>query len=240
MPSEVAAAAATAATGPDLTLLALILHADPIVKAVMLLLTIASVACWSIILDRTVRLAQARRDIRRLDAKMRGAPDPGEARAAGATGISAQVLAAGAAEWRDPAGDYPESRAERRDRIDRAMRSVIAAEVRKLEQGLSFLATVGSVAPFVGLFGTVWGIMNSFGAIAGSQDTSLAVVAPGIAEALFATALGLVAAIPAVVGYNRLGGALAKLAYSANAAAADFANRLAKTAPPVATPTPAE
>ena len=90
-----------------------------------------------------------------------------------------------------------------KERIDRVMSVTVAREVGRLERQLGFLATVGSTAPFVGLFGTVWGIMNSFRAIAMSHDTNLAVVAPGIAEALFATALGLVAAIPAVVAYNK-------------------------------------
>ena len=89
-----------------------------------------------------------------------------------------------------------------RQRVERAMSVAIGREVTKLESGMTFLASVGSTAPFIGLFGTVWGIMNSFSAIASSNNTSLAVVAPGIAEALFATALGLVAAIPAVIAYN--------------------------------------
>ena len=103
-----------------------------------------------------------------------------------------------------------ESRSEFETRIEKAMRLAARFELSKLQPRLRFLATVGSTAPFVGLFGTVWGIMNSFTAIAGQQDTSLAVVAPGIAEALFATALGLVAAIPAVVAYNQLTGSLAR------------------------------
>ncbi|MEM6781080.1 MAG: MotA/TolQ/ExbB proton channel family protein, partial [Pseudomonadota bacterium] len=89
-----------------------------------------------------------------------------------------------------------------RQRVERAMATTINREMHKLERGMTFLATTGSTAPFIGLFGTVWGIMNSFTAIASSNNTSLAVVAPGIAEALFATALGLVAAIPAVIAYN--------------------------------------
>jgi biopolymer transport protein ExbB/TolQ len=84
------------------------------------------------------------------------------------------------------------------------MRAALAVDMRRLQPGIPFLATIGSAAPFIGLFGTVWGIMNSFSAIAKSQDTSLSVVAPGIAEALFATAIGLVAAIPAVIAYNKL------------------------------------
>jgi biopolymer transport protein ExbB/TolQ len=105
----------------------------------------------------------------------------------------------------------------------------MAAELRRVEPGLPFLATVGSAAPFVGLFGTVWGIMNSFSSIAARNDTSLAVVAPGIAEALFATALGLVAAIPAVVAYNKLATRITRLAQRLNAAIAELGNQMSKT-----------
>jgi biopolymer transport protein ExbB/TolQ len=108
------------------------------------------------------------------------------------------------------------------------MRAAVASELRRLERGLPFLATVGSAAPFVGLFGTVWGIMNSFQAIARSQDTSLAVVAPGIAEALFATAIGLAAAIPAVVAYNKISTDLSGVAYRFSAAIGTLGNRLAR------------
>ncbi|MFC7542703.1 MotA/TolQ/ExbB proton channel family protein [Siccirubricoccus deserti] len=104
--------------------------------------------------------------------------------------------------------------------------------MRRAEAGMLLLATTGSVAPFVGLLGTVWGIMNSFNGIAASNDTSLAVVAPGIAEALFATAIGLFAAIPAVIGYNRLTAAMATLRHEALAAASDLALRLSRAAPP--------
>jgi biopolymer transport protein ExbB/TolQ len=109
------------------------------------------------------------------------------------------------------------------------MRAVMAAELRRVEPGLPFLATVGSSAPFVGLFGTVWGIMNSFASIAARNDTSLAVVAPGIAEALFATALGLVAAIPAVVAYNKFATRITRLAQRLNAAIGELGNQMAKT-----------
>jgi biopolymer transport protein TolQ len=110
------------------------------------------------------------------------------------------------------------------------MRKAVGRALRRAEPGLQLLATTGSVAPFVGLFGTVWGIMNSFSGIAASNDTSLAVVAPGIAEALFATAIGLVAAIPAVVAYNRLSAALAALRREALGAATELAHRLARAA----------
>jgi biopolymer transport protein TolQ len=125
-----------------------------------------------------------------------GRPDGGDP--AGA------VLAAGWSESREPAGPAPETLGERRERIERAMRLTLGAELRRLEARLPFLATLGSAAPFIGLFGTVWGIMRSFTGIAAANNTSLAVVAPGIAEALFATAMGLAAAIPAVVAYNKI------------------------------------
>ncbi len=136
------------------------------------------------------------------------------------TGLAGIVFAAS----RRVAGTAPgESRSEFETRIEKAMRLAARFELSKLQPRLRFLATVGSTAPFVGLFGTVWGIMNSFTAIAGQQDTSLAVVAPGIAEALFATALGLVAAIPAVVAYNQLTGSLARAGERINFAIATLA-----------------
>jgi biopolymer transport protein ExbB/TolQ len=114
------------------------------------------------------------------------------------------VLTAGIRESEIEASANFESAAERRDRVERAMRLVLSGEMRRLEANLPFLATLGSAAPFIGLFGTVWGIMRSFAGIAAAQNTSLSVVAPGIAEALFATAMGLAAAIPAVVAYNKI------------------------------------
>jgi biopolymer transport protein ExbB/TolQ len=108
------------------------------------------------------------------------------------------------------------------------MRAALSVDIRRLQPGLAFLATTGSAAPFIGLFGTVWGIMNSFSAIAKSQDTSLAVVAPGIAEALFATAIGLVAAIPAVIAYNKLTTDLSRLQQSFGAGITALGDRLAR------------
>ena len=124
---------------------------------------------------------------------------------------AALVLAAGWAESTKPLV-APETAGERRERIERAMRLVLNPELRRLEARLPFLATLGSAAPFIGLFGTVWGIMRSFAGIAAANNTSLAVVAPGIAEALFATAMGLAAAIPAVVAYNKFTVDLGRLA----------------------------
>src|SRR3546814_8047341 len=115
----------------------------------------------------------------------------------------AKVFASGVTEWRRSVAGKVTDREGIRGRLATTMAVAISCEIDKLSDRLNVLATIGSVAPFVGLFGTVWGIMRSFTAIAGAQNTSLAVVAPGIAEGLFATAIGLFAAVPAVIGYNR-------------------------------------
>lgn len=192
----------------SLSIVNLFLNADPVVKGVLLLLLAASVWSWAVIIDKLWRLGAASRSAR-----------DHEARAA--TAQSAQELLASEARTRDddPAGLMlsvgwaesttgnlveAESAGERRERIERAMRLALNTELRRLEVRLPFLATLGSAAPFIGLFGTVWGIMRSFEGIAAAHNTSLAVVAPGIAEALFATAMGLAAAIPAVVAYNKI------------------------------------
>ncbi len=187
---------------------ALVLRADRVVQGVAALLALTSVACWAVIFDRGLRLAAAARQSRRLrrfamtaDARW---PRPLP------RGLAGAIVSAGLEALRADDGD--ERPSERRERIERAMRAAMAEELRSLEGGLPFLATVGSTAPFVGLFGTVWGIMHSFSAIAWAEDVSLAVVAPGIAEALFATALGLAVAIPAVVAYNRLSSGLSRTA----------------------------
>jgi len=193
---------------PTLSVVALFLHADSVVKGVLLLLLAASVWSWAVIIDKLWRLGAARRSAQAQEAHVAaarsapelmaplGRPDGGDP--AGA------VLSAGWAESTDAKWPAPETLNERRERIERAMRLALNAELRRLEARLPFLATLGSAAPFIGLFGTVWGIMRSFTGIAAANNTSLAVVAPGIAEALFATAMGLAAAIPAVVAYNKI------------------------------------
>jgi biopolymer transport protein TolQ len=203
----------------------LIMEADPVVQAVMLVLVLASVACWTIVFEKLVRLGQLRRAVRafesavKADALLAGAPQH-------QPGLQAGLIAAAAREKRD--GIEPgETRSDFRHRLEAAMRQAMVQHLRQVEPGLPFLATVGSAAPFIGLFGTVWGIMNSFTAIAGANDTSLAVVAPGIAEALFATALGLVAAIPAVVAYNKLSTDLSRLAQRTGAAISEAARQFA-------------
>jgi TolQ protein len=209
----------------DLSMVGLILAADPIVQGVMVLLALSSVVCWAIILDKLFRVGGLRRQARMLESV---AQAPTLARRPGETsGLAGAVCAVAQEAWADWT-EGQESRAEYRDRLERAMRARVAEELRRVEPGLPFLATVGSAAPFIGLFGTVWGIMSSFTAIAQSNDTSLAVVAPGIAEALFATAIGLVAAIPAVIAYNKLSSDANKLTGRLEGFADEFSTILSR------------
>jgi biopolymer transport protein TolQ len=190
----------------DTSLLGLFLQADIIVKVAMIILLIMSIWSWAIIIDKWLRLRRLRAKGDRFDEsfwsgaslddlydRINNRPEE----------PMSSVFAAGMREWRRSAsrgGSGPSLSG----RIVNAMQVALDREMDALERGMTFLASVGSSAPFIGLFGTVWGIMNSFQAIALSNNTSLTVVAPGIAEALFATALGLVAAIPAVIFYNKL------------------------------------
>ena len=185
--------------------LALFMQADIVVKLVMLGLLLASIWTWAIILSFAMKLSKTKKASDKFEQDFWRSEDidrfydlhdrsnlP-----------SAKVFAAGVKEWRRSTKGHNIDREGTRDRLSTAMGAAVAAEVDHLSDRLNILATVGSVAPFVGLFGTVWGIMRSFTAIAAENNSSLAVVAPGIAEALFATAIGLFAAIPAVIAYNR-------------------------------------
>jgi TolQ protein len=200
----------------SLSIVALFEHADIVVKGDLLLLLAASIWSWTVILEKLWRLAKVRRSVARheaLAAAARSADDLlAEARSRGPEDSAGLVLAAGIAE--STSADWPEAETAeaRRGRIERAMRLALSGQLRRLELRLPFLATLASAAPFIGLFGTVWGIMRSFAGIAAAHNTSLAVVAPGIAEALFATAMGLAAAIPAVVAYNKITVDLGRLA----------------------------
>jgi biopolymer transport protein ExbB/TolQ len=205
---EIAVAAAAA---PDYSVWGLVMQADVVVKSVMILLVLASVATWAIIFEKIIRVGILNRAIRRLSS----ARDSQSSR-----GLVRDVLLAGEHEADAPLDDTP---SERRRRIEGAMRHELKAQLQRIEIGLPFLATTGSAAPFIGLFGTVWGIVNSFTAIAQQKDTSLAVVAPGIAEALIATALGLAAAIPAVMAYNMISVALGRSYAKGNDAIIDIA-----------------
>jgi biopolymer transport protein TolQ len=184
----------------------LFLQADIVVKLVMLGLVLASVITWAIIVAHVLRIGRLRRANEKFERDFRRADDLDrlyETRG-GDEAPAAKVFAAGIDEWRRSSGRGRVDRDGARERLSAAMHGTAAEEIDRLADRLNILATVGAVAPFVGLFGTVWGIMRSFSDIAGSNNTSLAVVAPGIAEALFATALGLFAAIPAVIAYNRM------------------------------------
>jgi biopolymer transport protein TolQ len=195
--------ASTSALSP----VALFLQADIVVKCVMVGLLLASVATWAIILGNGFKLGRVFRKSKAFEAEFWKSEDIDKIyEGSGRQDIpSAKVFTAGVAEWRRSVRDGKAvDREGTRARLATAMASASGAEVDRLSDRLNLLATIGSVAPFVGLFGTVWGIMRSFTDIAASQNTSLGVVAPGIAEALFATAIGLFAAIPAVIAYNRL------------------------------------
>jgi biopolymer transport protein TolQ len=203
--------------GQNLSILTLVLQADPAVKAVMLMLAFASLWSWSIAIDKWFLFSEIDARTREFEKQFWSAQgvDGLDDRAADkAGGAMARVFAIGAREWRDAERNMQNmSQVEMaQDRVDRLMAAAAQRELARAGKGLSVLATIGSSAPFIGLFGTVWGIMNSFTAIAANQQTNLAVVAPGIAEALFATALGLAAAIPAVIFYNKFAGDLDRLA----------------------------
>jgi biopolymer transport protein TolQ len=210
---------------------ALFARATIIVKLVMIMLIVASIWCWAIIIDKTIQYRRARTEADIFDRAFWSGepldqlfdqigPDP--------DGASEKIFAAGMLEWR---------RSHRQDggliagataRIDRSMDVAIAKESARLQKSLAVLATVGSTAPFVGLFGTVWGIMNAFIEIAEAQNTNLAVVAPGIAEALLATGLGLLAAIPAVIFYNKLSADSDRIVAGYEAFADEFATILSR------------
>jgi biopolymer transport protein TolQ len=191
--------------GGGLSVVKLFLDADWVVKSVIIGLILASIWSWAIIIGFMFRMSRINDQTTKFEADFWKSSDvDGFFGSRGKLDLPvARVFAAGVAEWRRSTNGKSIDRAGTRERLATAMDATIAAESDKLANRLNFLATTGSVAPFVGLFGTVWGIMNSFVAIGAAQNTSLAVVAPGIAEALFATAIGLFAAIPAVIAYNR-------------------------------------
>lgn len=184
---------------------ALFLQADFVVKFVMLGLLGASVWTWAIIIAFASKLGRTRKKIERFERDFWKAEDiDAFHRQEGTSDLPiARVFASGVAEWRRSTASGAVDRGGTRERLATAMGASVASEIDSLSDRLNILATVGAVAPFVGLFGTVWGIMRAFTSIASAQNSSLAVVAPGIAEALFATAIGLFAAIPAVIAYNR-------------------------------------
>ena len=191
----------------DFSMWSLFARATFTVKLVMLILIVASFWAWSIIIQKLITYRRARQEAAVFDRRFwSGEPLDGLFDEIGPDpdGQSERIFAAGMTEWRRSHRNDGELIAGATARIDRSMDVAIAKEADRLQGGLQVLATVGSTAPFIGLFGTVWGIMHAFVEIAAQQNTSLVVVAPGIAEALLATALGLLAAIPAVIFYNKL------------------------------------
>ncbi len=220
-----------AAGHSDFSMWALFARATITVKIVMLMLILASFWAWAIIVQKLLMYRAARREAARFDrAFWSGEPLDGLFDQIGPEpkGRSERVFAAGMTEWRRSHRDDGNLIAGAQARIDRSMDVAIAKEADELQRGLPILATVGSTAPFVGLFGTVWGIMNAFIEIAEQQNTNLAVVAPGIAEALLATGLGLLAAIPAVVFYNKLSADADRLVAGYEAFADEFATILSR------------
>ncbi len=200
-------AAATAAANAPTSLdpLELFLDADIVVQAVMLGLILASIWTWMIIVSFSMRMGKIEKGTRHFEEDFWKTSDVGkllnsESRKAHP---AARIASSGMDEWKRSTKLKPIDREGTRQRLAGAMESRVAQEADDLAARLNFLATTGSVAPFVGLFGTVWGIMNSFFQIGAQESSSLAVVAPGISEALFATAIGLFAAIPAVIAYNK-------------------------------------
>ncbi|MBX9882727.1 MAG: protein TolQ [Sphingomonas sp.] len=185
--------------------IALFLQADIVVKLVMIGLLLASIWTWAIIIAATLKLGGVTRQGAAFERDFDRAEDiDGFYKQHSDNRLPiARVFAAGVGEWRRSTMGGVIDREGTRERLATAMGAAVASEIDALSDRLNILATVGAVAPFVGLFGTVWGIMRAFTGIAQAQSTSLAVVAPGIAEALFATAIGLFAAIPAVIAYNR-------------------------------------
>ncbi len=206
--------AALDAPATSLSLITLFLHAHIVVKCVMLGLGLASIWSWAIIVDKVLLFGRVRRQIDRFEKVFwsgQSLEDLYRSLSSRPASAMAALFVAAMREWKRSFEAGARSPIGLQMRIDRVLDVTIARESERLESRLLFLATVGSAGPFIGLFGTVWGIMTSFQAIAASKNTSLAVVAPGIAEALMATALGLIAAIPAVIAYNKLASSAGKI-----------------------------
>ena len=201
----------------DLSLWGLFMQADIVVKLVMLGLLAASVWVWAVVFEKWSTLRKVNKDADAFEDRFWSGGSLDELFDREGTTPNhpmASVFAAAMGEWRRSVrvAGADISHTSVRERIDRAITVTVQREMDRLERWMVFLASVGATAPFIGLFGTVWGIMHSFSAIAAMHNTNLAVVAPGIAEALFATAIGLVAAIPAVLAYNKISNDLGRYA----------------------------
>jgi len=220
-----------AATTSDVTLLGLFMQANFVVKLVMIGLVLASIWSWAVIFDKTFTYARARRAIHQFEQLFwsgQSLEDLYQHLDGRRTFGLAAIFMAAMREWKKSFAKGAKSPLGLQMRIDKAMDVALARESERLEARLGFLATVGSSAPFIGLFGTVIGIMTSFQAIAQSKNTSLAVVAPGIAEALLATAIGLLAAIPAVIAYNKLSSDVGRIGAQFEGFADEFSGILSR------------
>ena len=228
------AAATVAPVAPqvvDFSLIALFMSASWVVKIVMIGLLAASIWCWAIIIDKSILFTRVDREMNRFERIFWSGQSLEELYQSLSDRPSAglgSVFVAAMKEWKRSHEQNAASFIGMQARLDKVLDAAIARESDGLEKRLQFLATVASASPFIGLFGTVWGIMNSFTSIAASKSTNLAVVAPGIAEALFATALGLLAAIPATIAYNKLSADSNKLIGRLESFADEFATILSR------------
>lgn len=231
--SSVATGSAVAEIAGDFSLLSLLFDAHIVVKLVLIALIIASLWSWAVILEKSFTLGGTRKAAARFeDAFWSGRTDDVDGRPGQEGGDAAsRVFAAASREWNESRRVTDIDQIPGLvDRAERAMRATVDREVGKASRGTGVLATVGSASPFIGLLGTVWGIMNAFINIAQSQDTSLGVVAGPIAEALFATGLGLVAAIPATIFYNKFTGDVSRFADQLDTFSHDILVRMSRRA----------
>ncbi len=228
-PVDVVTSAAPIAT--EVSLFGMFWSAHLVVKIVMLGLLAASVWCWAIIINKSILFAQTRKSMERFEEIFWSGQSLEElyrALSSRPTTASASLFVAAMREWKRSFENASSSFMGLQARIEKVLDVSIQREIERLESNLLVLATVASTAPFIGLFGTVWGIMTAFRSIAASKNTSLAVVAPGIAEALFATAIGLFAAIPALIAYNKLSGNVAKTQARLEVFADEFSSILSR------------
>ena len=203
------------AEAPDFSMFGLFMQADIVVKSVIIILIIASIYSWNVIVAKILRIRQLKKlekEFEEIFWSGNSFEDLYETLNFNKTDPKSKIFCAAILEWKKSKSQSDQSLDlnSLKDRMQRSMSVIFNKESENVEKNLTFLATAGSTAPFIGLFGTVWGIMNSFKSIAIAQNTNLAVVAPGIAEALFATALGLFVAIPAVVAYNKISSDISK------------------------------
>ena len=210
----------------------LLMSADPVVKLVLIALVIASIWSWAVVAEKFFAIGGARKKVSEFEeAFWNGRADDYEMRPGQSPNNSgARLFASISREWRDAKSISPAAHGALVARAERSLRATVDREVGKISNGIGALATIGSSSVYIGLFGTVWGIMNAFLNISAQEDTSLAVVGGPIAEALFATGLGLIAAIPAVIFYNKFSGDLNRYADTLDAFSQDLLVRLSRRA----------